>query len=274
MPQTNPSVEETTQTNPNPVDDAINDLDQVTDSEVQEDEQAQAQQTQEGQTPAEDGHDESPTKQSRRTNAEYAQRRRNAEAAIKAEQERLQHKAYTEGKIAGIGGVNPYTHEPIEDEADLHDYELMKKLDDEGKNPLEEFPKLVRQERLAQKAQAAKAEEETKRQEEAHRQSVEAVKSGIQDLAKKYPEVTLDRFRELYNGDPTFKSYVLHGYSPTEAYEMCHYHEKKPEQKPEPRDSTPSSIPSGTGNSRKPIGSMSLEEYEEYAKEVHGEEYR
>jgi len=269
MPETNQGVAEATQPT-SQVETAIEDLEQVQEGEVHETESAEETQGETQEPPAQGGDDGQAVTQSRRTNAEFAQRRRNAEAAQRAAQERLRQEAFNQGKIAGIGGINPYTKEPIEDEEDLHVYDLMKQLDSEGKDPIAEFPKALRKERMARKAETAAEEAETKKRQESERQAVEAVKAGIAALAKAHPEATFARFKELYSDDPQFKSFVLHGYTPLEAYELCHYHEKKPETEEAQRESTPSSVPSGTGTGTKPISQMSLDEYEKYAVETYG----
>ena len=277
MPGTNPASDMEAQNTTNPTDQAINDLDQVSDSDVQDAEgQGQEPQGQEGSTPAEDGQDGTPTKQDRRTNAEFARKRREAEEAQRrAEQQRLQQEAYNRGKIEGIGGVNPYTKEPIEDEEDLHDYEVMKRLDEEGKDPIAEFPKVVREERQARKKKLAEDAETKRKAEEADRQKVEHAKAGIAELEKAYPAANFDWFKDHYENDPIFRSLLAHDFSPLEAYRLCRYDQTEKPQTPttSQRESTPSSVPGGSGTGPKPISQMTLEEYEEYVKERYGEEY-
>jgi len=130
--------------------------------------------------------------------AEFARKRREKEAAEKAEKERLAHEeqirqeAATKAKL-GVLTENPWTKKPIKDEKDLEVYEIMKELDEKGKDPLEDFPEAIAN-------RARKRDEESKKAEEDAKLVKENLKKEIDDLRKKYPKVNT---RELAD-DPLY----------------------------------------------------------------------
>lgn len=216
---------------------------------------------------AKDGDDGKSKAQSRTENAYYAQKRREAEKtakekAEKENQDELQRKAYNEGFIAAIGGLNPYTNEPIEDEYDLEVYREMKKLNDAGEDPKEGIFKAMR----AKRTQAKKALQE---EEERKKQGVEIANRNMKALKDAHPECDAAWFRKQYEENASFKSLLDHGYTPLEAYDFL---KMKPEQKPEEkkRDSTPSSTTDGNGTQKKSVNQMTVDEVDALIRKLEG----
>lgn len=74
----------------------------------------------------------------------YAQLRREKEAKEKSVNVEKTHNtdlqdSYLKGVIKGSGGRNPYTNKEIKDEFDLQEFELMSKLAQEGKDPINDY---------------------------------------------------------------------------------------------------------------------------------------
>jgi hypothetical protein len=107
-----------------------------------------------------------------KTNSYQAQKRREREAR----EERLKKDAYVKGMIEALGGENPYTGEKIEDSSDVEEYLMMRDLEKQGKDPVADFHKAVKQKA---KDTATKAKEEQQRTQE------------LQDFATKYPNVKM-----------------------------------------------------------------------------------
>lgn len=106
--------------------------------------------------------------------ASQAEKRRQREEREKEIREKIERESYRKGIVDAVGGVNPYTGEKIQDEADVDEYLLMKKLEKEGKDPIEDYAAAVKGEKR-EKAEKAKAE--SKRVEE------------LTEFADKYPNV-------------------------------------------------------------------------------------
>ena len=126
-------------------------------------------------------------KQSNDLNREYARKRREAENAKKIEEARVQT------VIETLGGVNPFTNEPMTDATDVEEYRLMKRIEKEGGDPVSDYAKYRKK---ADKEGAQKAEE--KATDEAWFANDRA------SFIKNHPEVNLD---ELIK-DPNFQSYA------------------------------------------------------------------
>lgn len=107
-----------------------------------------------------------------KTNSYQAQKRREREAREK----RLKEEAYVKGMIEALGGENPYTGEKIEDSSDVEEYLMMRDLEKQGKDPVADFHKAVKQKA---KDTATKEKEEQQRTQE------------LQDFANKYPNVKM-----------------------------------------------------------------------------------
>ncbi len=107
-----------------------------------------------------------------KTNSYQAQKRREREAR----EERIKQDAYTKGMIEALGGENPYTGEKIEDASDVEEYLMMRDLEKQGKDPVADFHKAVKQKA---KETATKEQEEKDRTQE------------LQEFAEKYPDVKM-----------------------------------------------------------------------------------
>jgi hypothetical protein len=130
-----------------------------------------------------------------RRNEEFKAKRLAKEKKEREERERkIREEAETKGKLSLLK-QNPYTHEKIEAEEDLKIYEIQKKLEEEGLNPVDDLPKrlaeLNRKERL-QKEQEEKAKSEQE----------EKLKKDVEDFRKVYPNVNIE---ELANNDEYIK---------------------------------------------------------------------
>jgi hypothetical protein len=108
--------------------------------------------------------------------ASQAEKRREREAKEQAIREKIERESYRKGIVDAVGGVNPYTGEKIQDEADVDEYLLMKKLDKEGKDPIEDYASAVKGERRA-KAKEAEAEKNRK--------------AEVQEFAERFPDVDI-----------------------------------------------------------------------------------
>ena len=81
---------------------------------------------QEPQTPNTPKESEKKENKPQKTNSDYARERR------KAEREAELKKVRNEAIIETLGGENPYTHEKMEDEADVQEYLTMKEIEKSG----------------------------------------------------------------------------------------------------------------------------------------------
>lgn len=139
-------------------------------------------------------------------NANYAQIRRKAEEDANKKLESERQKAFNEGKLEAYKGkINPYTEKPITDFADVEMYEVMYRLEQEGKDPLTDLPEaLATKEREKAKAIEEKRELEAKTKQE------------IDEFSKKYPDVNLGELLQ----DSFFNDYIQgKNKSITELYE-------------------------------------------------------
>lgn len=94
-----------------------------------------------------------PAKQSRETNAYFAELRRKEKEA-----------EYKRGLREGIK-TNPYTDTPINDDFDLETYQIMKKLDEEGKDPVASYSEYItnmKRKSLTKEKEQAEQEEKAK----------------------------------------------------------------------------------------------------------------
>lgn len=188
--------------------------------------------------------DKKPTKQSRETNAYYAELRRKEKEA-----------EYKRGLREGIK-TNPYTDTPIADDYDLEVYQEMKKLDDEGKDPVNDFPTYyAKKQRQAQTAAREKEEQEAKARED------------VDKFFKSNPNVSKEllqdeEFLDYAEGKFGHKSLedIYKGFLKLQAkYKTAPVVEKKEEKKVDKK--MPTSQPSGVSES-KPISKMDDKEIE------------
>ncbi len=108
-------------------------------------------------------------------NAEDARRRREAEKAAEIK------KAKSEAIIETLNGINPYTNEKMEDEADVEEYLTMKEIEKSGKDPVEHYSRFVKE----------KAKEKQKIEQEAGKQE-EWFDKDKTDFQAKHPDIKLD----------------------------------------------------------------------------------
>lgn len=261
--------ENTTQ-NPTPYDEILNDPDQVNENEVGETNESEGTSGQ-GQTPAEKGNDGKP-KQDRKTNAEYAARRREAEAKEKAEkqtQERLLKERELKGFIEGSGGTNTYIEQPIEDEEDRHLFELMKKADAAGKDPVKEGYRLLREERMESKKKLEEEASKQAKEKEAQEQAIQTADKNIKELQQQHPECDAKWFKEQWADEESkFKQLILHGFTPLQAYDFLGMKAKQPSAKTD--DKTPSLQASGQSQGKKAVKDMSVDEVAQLLKDKYG----
>lgn len=125
---------------------------------------------------------------SAKTNADYARERR------KAEQDKAMKKVKYDTIIETLNGENPYTHEKMEDEHDVDEYLAMKQLANEGKDPIADYPKFIKNK--------AKEQEKARQTESSQKEWIANDKA---DFATKHPDVNLD---ELLNDD-LFRNFAL-----------------------------------------------------------------
>lgn len=129
--------------------------------------------------------------QTKEQNSIFARQRREKEEA-----ERL-NKAKEEARIQAVietlGGINPYTNEKMVDAEDVEEYLVMKKIENDGNDPLEKYPSEIKnQKREKEKAEASKKEEQEK------------ARKDIEEFMNNYPNVTLQDLEK----DEAFNDYV------------------------------------------------------------------
>lgn len=214
-------------------------------------------------------------------NAFYAEQRRKKEAEEKAkkeaEQKEREQKIRDEATLSaklGMLKTNPYTNEPIVDAEDLQIYEVQKKLEEEGKDPISDLPKRLAEINRKHNADAKKQQEQSVKKQE-------QINAEIKELLDKYPDVKTDELAR----DPLFQE-CLTGragrWSQVEIYEL--YLDKKAKAEAEEKEkqkkqvaennsknlsSTPTSQAGGKP-SAKNIEDMSAEEYAEYFNKKYG----
>ena len=118
-----------------------------------------------------------------------AEKRREREAKEEAIRKKIEQESYRKGIVDAVGGVNPYTNEEIKDEADIDEYLLMRKLEKEGKDPIEDYASAVKGERRA-KAQEAEAEKNRK--------------AEVAEFAQRFPNVDMTALLQ----DPRFGKFA------------------------------------------------------------------
>lgn len=125
-------------------------------------------------------------------NAEFAKRRRAKEEQDKKEREakeaEIREKAKVEAEL-GILKKNPYTDEPIKDAQDLEIYKIMKGIEDEGGDPVNDLPKKIAE---INRARFAKDQEEKSKAKA--RQT--KIKEETDELINTYPNLDLAKLSE------------------------------------------------------------------------------
>ena len=207
--------------------------------------------------------------------ASFAEKRREKERKEREEREaKIKEEAKIEGKIEALK-VNPFTNEKIVDAEDLKIYEIQKKLDDEGLDPISDLPK-----RLAEINR--KEREKQKSLEEEKAKIEQGLKKDIEDFKKAYPDVDLST---LGNDEEylKFAEGKIGRWTTAEIYEA--YKAKKEKNSAEDKKAmteknaddvskqmtkTPSSSTSGK-LPPKSVENMTKEEFKEYWKKKYGE---
>lgn len=123
-----------------------------------------------------------------KTNADYARERR------KAEHEAALKKARYDAIIETLNGENPFTHEKMEDEADVQEYLTMKEIEKKGLDPIADYSKHLK----------AKAKEQEKATREKNTQE-EWVQKDREEFASKHPDVSLSDLVK----DEMFRTFAL-----------------------------------------------------------------
>ena len=125
--------------------------------------------------------DEGKKKQDSATNARFAQMRRERE---KAEERAKQELEFYKREV----GKNPWTDEPIEDADDIEQYRLMKQIEKEGGDPLNDYAKRLKQIR---KDKAEKSQEKASHvsfNDLSDEDRAKKVREDIESFQEKYPE--------------------------------------------------------------------------------------
>lgn len=148
------------------------DNEEFTDSDEETAEEEETEEAEDGKEAETDDTEEAEESVNTKSNSYQAQKRREREAR----EERIKQDAYTKGMIEALGGENPYTGEKIEDASDVEEYLMMRNLEKQGKDPVVDYHKAVKEK---SKKAATDAKEEADRRQE------------IAEFAEKYPEVQM-----------------------------------------------------------------------------------
>ena len=133
--------------------------------------------------------EEIPKKQDKKTNAEYAQKRREQER-LEQERKALERQAELRGIRKALKNTNPYTDEPMETDEDVEFYLTQVEMEKEGLDPLS---------LKDYKSFQLKNQEATKQT----KQREEFLRKDSEEFVKKYPSVKVD---ELF-ADARFKKF-------------------------------------------------------------------
>jgi hypothetical protein len=223
-------------------------------------------------TQAKDGNEgstdntESKKTQTREENAKFAALRRQKEGKpnapeSKANESEIEKQAELKGKLSVLT-ENPYTKKPIKDEYDLKVYEAQKKLDGEGKDPINDLPDyLAEQDRQSKKEELAS--------KEASQKATDQAIEEVNELRKAHPDLDPN---ELANNQDFLK--FAEGkwgrWTLNEMYEAFTAKNITPKEPTKPKTSSPSSIPQGTPAGQKDPLKMTPQEYQEMKKKESG----
>ena len=124
-------------------------------------------------------------KQTRDKNREEARKRREREQqeAIEKAKKEAYAKGLSDGKRGALK-VNTYTNEPIEDDIDLENFEIMQKLESQGKDPLKDFVKEKARIEREKKADEAKQKEKSDLEKTENEKKLEKEKKDRLDFVK------------------------------------------------------------------------------------------
>ncbi len=213
-------------------------------------------------------------KETNRKNAERRiaeKQKKEQEKKAKEEQEKKEREAYFKGLKKALGDKNPYTDKPIVDDEDLEEYEIMRELENKGKDPIEDYAEYIKQQKreAKQKEIAAKADEEAKEK---------FVADSISEVDKKYGDGTAAKYLQNENFKRMFSS-ALEAQAPLlETIENFMEIEKYIDEKSEDevlnkdarRKSSPGSMGKGSPTQSKSISKMSSQEFNEYLEKEYG----
>lgn len=203
-------------------------------------------------------------KPKQKTNADYARERR------KAEQEKAIKKARNEAIIEALNGVNPYTQEKIEDEADIEEFLNMRAIENSGKDPIADYSRFLKE----------KAKEK-QRAESENKEKSAWLENDRKEFIEKYPDVKID---ELIADDlfRTFATGKVGKMSFEKIYTDYQSFVGKSEERARDRAaqvlannaSTPGKLSTLETNSAKTVENMSKAEFERFVEKVKRGEIR
>lgn len=169
-----------------PVIDSDADVSQV-ETEVNEAEFSDTEEPLEAAAPTEPAPQKEEPKNTDYQNSENARRRR------ADEQEKALKAARVEATIEALNGKNPYTGEKMQDAADVEEYFTMRKIEQNGGDPVTDFPKYHKEQERKRAEEAAQKEKQD-----------EWFKNDSKDFLAKHPDVSFDDLSK----DKEFLSYA------------------------------------------------------------------
>ena len=138
---------------------------------------------------ADNGAGKQKPKQDSVKNAEFARQRRERE---KAEEKAKQELEFYKREI----GVNPWTEQPIEDADDIEEYRLMKQIEKEGGDPLNDYAKRLKLQRKEKKEQKENKASNASFSELTEEQKQARVNEEITEFSSQYPDVNVSELFE------------------------------------------------------------------------------
>ena len=143
----------------------------------------------------------------------YIRRQQEREKRIALEKaEKEKREAYVDGLKKSVGNTNPFTGQPIVDEEDVKEFELMLEIKNAGKDPIEDYATYVKE-----KARLERKQAEAKQTEQ--RSFEERTEKNFNEFVDAYG---LDKVKEVLN-DKKFiafgKEFIDAGVSPKVVYE-------------------------------------------------------
>lgn len=182
-------------------------------------------------------------KQSRQENSRQAQLRRERENKEREDREKkIQQEAFLKGQLEQTK-INTFTNEKIEDEHDLKIFNLQKKIEQEGGDPINDLPKYFAKMQREEKQELAKQKE----QEIASRNKIN---KDIEEFKEAYPDVDVKELLE----DKDFSEFaddLLDKSSLKSLYDKYRKFIQKEEMKEEKESRKKGSSPSSSSNGQK-----------------------
>lgn len=109
--------------------------------------------------------------------AKFAEERRKKEEE-ETKVRKIQEESYQKGLIDSVGGINPYTNEKIESQADVEEFLNMREAEKQGLDPITDYSKFLKN----KKAKAKEEQKETKTKDDWY-------KKDLEDFQKEFPNV-------------------------------------------------------------------------------------